>query len=122
MSNDNIQLIKEAKNGNMKAREKLIQENLGLIWSIVKRFVSRDLKRKNFSNRLYCLIKAVDNFDLTYDVKFSTYAVPMILGEIKRFLRDNSAINVSRALKIQLKRFQKQNKNFKMKKEETHNQ
>jgi len=100
VSNDNIQLIKEAKNGNMKAREKLIQENLGLIWSIVKRFVSRGFEKEElFQIGCIGLIKAVDNFDLTYDVKFSTYAVPMILGEIKRFLRDNSAINVSRALK-----------------------
>lgn len=96
----NIKLIKEAKNGNKKAREKLIQENFGLIWNLVKRFMSRGFEKEElFQIGCIGLIKAVDNFDLKYDVKFSTYAVPMILGEIKRFLRDNTAIKVSRTLK-----------------------
>ena len=81
-------------------RDKLILENTGLIWSIVKRFTNRGYEAEDlFQIGCIGLIKSVDNFDIQYDVKFSTYAVPMIAGEIKRFLRDDGLIKVSRALK-----------------------
>ena len=74
--------------------------NIGLIWSIVKRFQNRGVELEDlFQIGSIGLLKAVDKFDLSYDVKFSTYAVPMISGEIKRFLRDDGMIKVSRSLK-----------------------
>jgi RNA polymerase sporulation-specific sigma factor len=95
-----MELIKEAQLGNQMARTQLVEENIGLIWSIVKRFTNRGYEMDDlFQIGSIGLIKAIDKFDLTYDVKFSTYAVPMILGEIKRFLRDDGIIKVSRSLK-----------------------
>ena len=97
---DAITLIKQAHAGDKMARDKLILENTGLIWSIVKRFTNRGYEAEDlFQIGCIGLIKSVDNFDIQYDVKFSTYAVPMIAGEIKRFLRDDGLIKVSRALK-----------------------
>ena len=97
---DAITLIKQAHAGDKMARDKLILENTGLIWSIVKRFTNRGYEAEDlFQIGCIGLIKSVDNFDMQYDVKFSTYAVPMIAGEIKRFLRDDGLIKVSRALK-----------------------
>lgn len=94
------ELIKKAHNGDKEARNILITENMGLIWSIVKRFAGRGYEIEDlFQIGSIGLIKAVDKFDMTYDVKFSTYAVPMITGEIKRFLRDDGMIKVSRNLK-----------------------
>lgn len=86
--------------GDMSAREELINGNLRLVLSILKRFYHQ----KNNLDDLFqigCvgLIKAIDNFDLSYGVKFSTYAVPMIIGEVKRYIRDNNSIRVSRSLK-----------------------
>ncbi|TCT14286.1 RNA polymerase sigma (RpoX/SigF) subunit [Natranaerovirga pectinivora] len=93
-------LIKQAREGDQFARETLVEENIGLIWSIVKRFTNRGYELDDlFQIGSIGLIKAIDKFDLSYDVKFSTYAVPMILGEIKRFLRDDGIIKVSRSLK-----------------------
>ena len=93
-------LFKKYQEGELFARELLINGNLKLVLSILKRFYHQ----KNNLDDLFqigCvgLIKAIDNFDLTYGVKFSTYAVPMIIGEIKRYIRDNNSIRVSRSLK-----------------------
>ncbi|TCK92442.1 RNA polymerase sigma (RpoX/SigF) subunit [Natranaerovirga hydrolytica] len=95
-----LELIKKARDGDALAREVLVEENIGLIWSIVKRFNNRGYELEDlFQIGSIGLIKSIDKFDLSYDVKFSTYAVPMILGEIKRFLRDDGIIKVSRSLK-----------------------
>lgn len=93
-------LMNQAHAGDKAAREKLISDNLGLVWSIVKRFEHRGHdKEELFQIGTIGLIKAVDNFETSYEVKFSTYAVPMIMGEMRRFLRDNSMMKVSRSLK-----------------------
>lgn len=93
-------LFKEMKEGDLSAREKLIGGNLKLVLSMVQRFSSRNENMDDlFQIGCVGLIKAIDNFDLTQDVKFSTYAVPMILGEIRRYLRDNQSMRVSRHLK-----------------------
>lgn len=89
-----------AKNGDVEARDKFIQGNLKLILSIVKRFNNRNENVDDlFQIGCVGLIKAIDNFDVNQNVQFSTYAVPMIIGEIKRYLRDNTAFRVSRSLK-----------------------
>jgi RNA polymerase sporulation-specific sigma factor len=94
------ELIERAHKGDEKAREQLVTENMGLIGSIIKRFTGRGCEQEDlFQIGSIGLIKAVDKFDTSYDVKFSTYAVPMITGEIKRFLRDDGMIKVSRTLK-----------------------
>ena len=82
-----IALIKKSHDGDKEAREQLIKENVGLIWSVVKRFGGRGLETEDlFQIGSIGLMKAIDKFDLSFEVKFSTYAVPMISGEIKRFL------------------------------------
>lgn len=97
---DMITLIEQAHKGDKEARDKLVTENLGLIWSIVRRFSNRGHEMDDlFQVGCIGLIKAIDKFDTSFDVKFSTYAVPMITGEIKRFLRDDGMIKVSRSLK-----------------------
>ncbi len=95
-----IALIIQAHNGDKEAREQVVKENVGLIWCIVKRFVGRGVETDDlFQIGSIGLLKAIDKFDLSFDVKFSTYAVPLITGEIKRFLRDDGRIKVSRSLK-----------------------
>lgn len=95
-----IALIKKSHEGDEKAREQLVEENVGLIWCVVKRFYGRGTDKEDlFQIGSIGLLKAIDKFDTSYDVKFSTYAVPMISGEIKRFLRDDGMIKVSRSLK-----------------------
>ena len=95
-----LALIARAHQGDKEARDTIFEENIGLIWSIVKRFQNRGVELEDlFQIGSIGLLKAVDKFDLSYDVKFSTYAVPMISGEIKRFLRDEGMIKVSRSLK-----------------------
>ena len=90
----------KAHNDDKQAREQLIIENSGLIWSIIQRFKGRGVETEDlFQIGCIGLIKAVDNFNMDYDVRFSTYAVPMITGEIKRFLRDDGIIKVSRSIK-----------------------
>ena len=97
---DMLQLISQAQKGDKQVRDTLIEENLGLVHHIVKRFLNRGYDAEElFQIGCIGLMKAVDHFDTNYDVKFSTYAVPLIMGEIKRFLRDNGIIKVSRALK-----------------------
>ncbi|NLC95124.1 MAG: RNA polymerase sporulation sigma factor SigG [Bacilli bacterium] len=95
-----IELFKQYQAGNTEAREQLIFGNLRLVLSVLKRFNQRGENMDDlFQVGCLGLIKAIDNFDLKHEVKFSTYAVPMIIGEIRRYLRDNSAIRVSRSLK-----------------------
>ena len=95
-----VELIKRAQAGDKVARDQLVEGNIGLVWSIVKRFKNRGHELEDlFQIGSIGLIKSIDKFDLSYDVRFSTYAVPMIMGEIKRFLRDDGMIKVSRSLK-----------------------
>ena len=95
-----IQLISLAHQGDKEARDALVEENVGLIWSIVRRFAGRGCETEDlFQIGSIGLMKAIDKFDTAFDVKFSTYAVPMIMGEIKRFLRDDGIIKVSRSIR-----------------------
>ncbi|HJA67068.1 RNA polymerase sporulation sigma factor SigF [Lachnoclostridium sp. An169] len=95
-----IALIRKSHDGDKEAREQLVEENVGLVWCVVKRFYGRGAEAEDlFQIGSIGLLKAIDKFDISYDVKFSTYAVPMISGEIKRFLRDDGMIKVSRSLK-----------------------
>ncbi|MBQ8327173.1 MAG: SigF/SigG family RNA polymerase sporulation sigma factor [Lachnospiraceae bacterium] len=97
---ETTQLIIRAQNGDKSAREILIENNLGLVHHIVRRFMGRGYDAEDlFQIGSIGLMKAIDKFDTTFDVKFSTYAVPMIQGEIKRFLRDDGMVKVSRTLK-----------------------
>ena len=92
------ELLERSHNGDKAARDELIAGNLRLVLSIVQRFSSRGEDPDDlFQVGCVGLIKSIDNFDLGQDVKFSTYAVPMIIGEIRRFLRDNSLVRVSRS-------------------------
>ena len=94
------ELLMKAQAGDKEAREQLVQKNIGLVKSIVSRYTVRGVEKEDLIQiGLIGLIKAIDNFDTTYEVRFSTYAVPMIAGEIRRFLRDNGAIKVSRSIK-----------------------
>ena len=99
-SEEKHDLLVRTKAGDMAARQKLIDGNLRLVLSIIQRFTNR---RENLDDlfQVGCigLIKAVDNFNLDLDVKFSTYAVPMIIGEVRRYLRDNNTIRVSRSVR-----------------------
>lgn len=95
-----LTLIINAKAGDRQAQSVLVEKNVGLVWSIVKRFQNRGYEIDDlFQIGSIGLIKAINKFDASYDVKFSTYAVPMIIGEIKRFIRDDGIIKVSRSLK-----------------------
>ena len=96
---ETTKLIQLAHEGDQNAREQLVLDNVGLVWSIVRRFAGRGHELEDLY-QIGCigLIKAIDKFNLEFDVKFSTYAVPMITGEIKRFLRDDGMIKVSRSL------------------------
>ncbi len=97
---DTMEYIKRAHQGDKEARDSLVTENMGLIWSIVRRFAGRGYELEDlFQIGSIGLLKAIDKFDLSMDVKLSTYAVPMITGEIRRFLRDDGMIKVSRPLK-----------------------
>lgn len=97
---NNLELLLQAKNGDDSAKEKLVEQNLGLVWSVARRFTGRGYDIEDlFQIGCIGLIKCIDKFSFEYQVKFSTYAVPLIQGEIKRFLRDSGAIKVSRSLK-----------------------
>ena len=97
---ETMALIAQAQGGDQQAKEKLVEQNLGLVGSIVKRFEHRGHdKEELFQIGSIGLMKAIDKFDLTYQTAFSTYAVPLISGEIKRFLRDDGLVRVSRSLK-----------------------
>lgn len=94
------ELITSAKAGDKEAQSKLVENNLGLVWSIVRRFQNRGYDVDDlFQIGCIGLIKAINKFDPSFDVRLSTYAVPMIIGEIKRFIRDDGIIKVSRSLK-----------------------
>lgn len=96
------ELIASSQAGSTEAKELLVEENAGLIWSVTRRFIGRGVEADDLY-QLGCLgfLKAVDGFDLQYGTQFSTYAVPKIAGEIRRFLRDDGAIKVSRSIKEQ---------------------
>ena len=95
-----IEELKKAHQGDKAARDRLVQENMGLVWSIVRRFSNRGYDQEDlFQIGSIGLLKAIDRFDTNYEVKFSTYAVPMIIGECRRYLRDNNSIRVSRSLR-----------------------
>lgn len=97
---DNKELIERAHSGDKSARDTLLCENTGLIYSIVKRFLNRGTELEDlFQIGCVGMLKAIDKFDMSYGVQFSTYAVPMITGEIRRFLRDDGIIKVSRNVK-----------------------
>lgn len=97
---EKMQLLKETRDGNKISREKLINGNLRLVLSVIQRFTGRGENLDDlFQIGCIGLIKSIDNFDITQNVKFSTYAVPMIIGEIRRYLRDNNLIRVSRSIK-----------------------
>ena len=97
---ETMELIQSAHAGDKEARDRLVSENMGLVWSVVRRFLGRGHEPEDlFQIGSIGLLKAIDKFDLAFDVRFSTYAVPMITGEIKRFLRDDGMIKISRSLK-----------------------
>lgn len=97
---DNAALIIQIQNGDKQARDIMVEENMGLVYSIAKRFIGRGCEREDLIQiGAIGLIKAINNFDVSLGVKFSTYAVPMIMGEIRRFLRDDGMLKVSRSLK-----------------------
>ncbi|MGZ0086216.1 RNA polymerase sporulation sigma factor SigF [Caldibacillus thermoamylovorans] len=94
------ELIRRSQAGDQEARDEIIEKNMRLVWSVVQRFLNRGYEADDlFQIGCIGLLKSVDKFDLSYDVKFSTYAVPMIIGEIQRFLRDDGTVKVSRSLK-----------------------
>ena len=94
------ELLLKMRNGDTKARETFINGNLRLVLSVIQRFNNRGENVDDlFQVGCIGLMKSIDNFDLTQNVKFSTYAVPMIIGEIRRYLRDNNSIRVSRSLR-----------------------
>jgi len=94
------ELIRRSQEGDQEARDEIIQKNMRLVWSVVQRFLNRGYEPEDlFQIGCIGLLKSVDKFDLSYDVKFSTYAVPMIIGEIQRFIRDDGTVKVSRSLK-----------------------
>lgn len=97
---ETMELLRRTKNGDMDAREQLISGNLRLVLSVIQKFLGRGENADDlFQVGCIGLIKAIDNFDITLDVKFSTYGVPMIVGEIRRYLRDNSSVRVSRSMR-----------------------
>lgn len=94
------ELIASSQAGDAAARDTLVVSNQRLVWSVVQRFLNRGYEADDlFQIGCIGLMKAIDKFDLSYDVRFSTYAVPMIIGEIQRFLRDDSTVKISRSLK-----------------------
>ena len=95
-----LALIGRAHQGDKEARDTLFAENMGLVYSVTRRFLGRGVEMEDlFQIGSIGLLKAVDKFNPEFDVKFSTYAVPMIVGEIKRFLRDDGILKVSRSIK-----------------------
>lgn len=97
---EKTELLKRVKQGDMDAREELIRGNLRLVLSVIQRFTNRGESADDlFQVGCIGLIKAIDNFDITQQVKFSTYAVPMIMGELRRYLRDNAPVRVSRSMR-----------------------
>ena len=99
-NDETMELLRRTKEGDQEARRQLIEGNLRLVLSVIQRFAGRGENADDlFQVGCVGLIKAIDNFDITQPVKFSTYGVPMIIGEIRRYLRDNSSIRVSRSMR-----------------------
>ncbi|MCF6096712.1 RNA polymerase sporulation sigma factor SigF [Thermovorax subterraneus] len=97
---EQLQLLKKAKKGDEEAKNEFVALNLGLVWSVVKKFANRGYEPEElFQIGSIGLLKAIDKFDFAYNVKFSTYAIPMIIGEIKRFIRDDSPVKLARSLR-----------------------
>lgn len=97
---DNAELLQRIHNGDKEAQDTMVQINMGLVHSVVKRFAGRGYEKDDLTQiGAIGLIKAIRKFDESYEVRFSTYAVPMIMGEIKRFIRDDGIIKISRSLK-----------------------
>ena len=95
-----LALIMKSQQGDKEARDTVFKENAGLVYSMAKRFAGRSVEMEDIVQiGSIGLLKAIDRFDISYDVKFSTYAVPMIIGEVKRYLRDNHSMRVSRSLR-----------------------
>ena len=105
MNEERIELIRRAQSGDEEARARLVEENAGLIWSIARRYFGRGVEPDDLY-QLGCVgfLKAIEGFDAAYGTRFSTYAVPKISGEIRRFLRDDGAVKVSRGVKEQAAR------------------
>lgn len=101
LSNETVrELIERSQSGDENARDEIVEHNTRLVWSVVQRFLNRGYEPDDlFQIGCIGLIKSIDKFDLSYDVRFSTYAVPMIIGEIQRFIRDDGSLKVSRSLK-----------------------
>src|SRR5690625_4702812 len=101
LSNEQVrELILKSQEGDKQARDLLVEKNVRLVWSVVQRFLNRGYDPEDlFQIGSIGLIKSIDKFDLSYDVRFSTYAVPMIIGEIQRFIRDDGSVKVSRTVK-----------------------
>src|SRR5699024_8478088 len=101
LSNEEVkELITKSQAGDRSARDELVEKNVRLVWSVVQRFMNRGYEPEDlFQIGSIGLLKAIDKFDLSFGVKFSTYAVPMIIGEIQRFIRDDGTVKVSRTLK-----------------------
>ncbi|KGX83313.1 MULTISPECIES: RNA polymerase sporulation sigma factor SigF [Pontibacillus] len=101
LSDEEVKMyIAQSQQGSQEARDILVEKNMRLVWSVVQRFLNRGYDPDDlFQIGCIGLLKSVDKFDLSYDVKFSTYAVPMIIGEIQRFIRDDGSVKVSRSLK-----------------------
>lgn len=103
-------MIARGQKGDKQTRDILVQSNVRLVWSVVQRFLNRGYEMEDlFQIGCIGLMKSIDKFDLSYDVKFSTYAVPMIIGEIQRFLRDDGAIKISRSIKELANRIRRRN-------------
>ena len=102
MSEDRVKLIRRAQEGEREAAQQLVEENSGLIWSVARRYFGRGVEPDDLY-QLGCVgfLKAIEGFDLSYGTQFSTYAVPKISGEIRRFLRDDGVVKVSRTIKEQ---------------------
>ena len=102
MSDTRIELIRRAQQGERAASQRLVEENAGLIWSVARRYFGRGVEPDDLY-QLGCVgfLKAIEGFDTGYGTQFSTYAVPKISGEIRRFLRDDGAVKVSRGIKEQ---------------------
>jgi len=109
-----IELFKKYQNGDLMAKDELVEGNLKLVLSILKKYQNKtDNMDDLFQIGCVGLIKAIDNFDLSHEVKFSTYAVLMIEGEIKRYIRDNNSVRISRSIKeLAMKAIEAQNEYF----------
>ena len=110
---DTLRLLELSRQGDKAARDKLVYDNTALVYSVVRRFMSWGYDINDlFQIGVIGLIKAIDKFDFSYDVRFSTYAVPMISGEIKRFLRDDGIIRISRTIKDNMRLISRANEEY----------